>query len=84
VTHRAAPAFWEAYRALDPEVRKLADRSFVVMKNDPHHPSLRLKKTGRFWSARVGQHHRVLAVEIPGGLLWFWIGDHDTYERLLG
>ena len=27
--------------------------------------------------ARVGLRHRSLAVEIPGGLLWFWFGDHD-------
>jgi len=84
VRHRAAPSFWEAYHALEPDVRKLADKSFEVLKKDPQHPSLRLKKTGRFWSARVGLHHRALSVEIPGGLLWFWIGDHDRYDRLVG
>jgi hypothetical protein len=84
VIHRAAPSFWEAYNALDPEVRKLADKSFEILKSDPHHPSLRLKRTGRFWSARVGLHHRALSVEITGGLLWFWIGDHGMYDRLIG
>lgn len=54
---RAAPSFWEGYNALEPNIQKLANRSFEVLKRDPQHPSLRLKKTGRFWSARVGLHH---------------------------
>ena len=54
----ALPSFWQEYKALDADVRKLADRSFEILKKDPQHPSLRLKKTGRFWSARVGMHHR--------------------------
>jgi hypothetical protein len=82
--HRASPSFWEGYYALDVDVRKLADKSFEILKNDPQHRSLRLKKTGRFWSARVGLHHRALALDIPGGLLWFWIGDHDAYDRIVG
>jgi len=24
-----------------------------------------------------------LAVAVPDGYLWFWIGSHDEYERLL-
>jgi hypothetical protein len=69
VRHRAAPSFWQEYNALDEDVRKIADKSFEILKNDPQHPSLHLKKTGRFWSARVGLHHRALSVEIPDGLL---------------
>jgi hypothetical protein len=84
VRHRAAPSFWQEYNALDADLRKLADKSFEILKKDPQHPSLHLKKTGRFWSARVGLRHRALSVEIPEGLLWFWIGDHDTYDRLVG
>jgi hypothetical protein len=32
---------------------------------------------------RVGVRYRALAVEIDGGLLWFWIGSHADYDRLL-
>lgn len=80
--HRATPGFWEAYRSQDPAIRELADKSFALLKNDPHHPSLHLKKVSKFWSVRIGLRHRALGVEIPGGLLWFWIGDHATYGRL--
>jgi hypothetical protein len=83
VRHRAAPSFWQGYNALKPDIRKLADKSFEILKENPQHPSLRLKKVGRFWSVRIGLHHRALAVEIPDGLLWFWLGDHDAYDRLI-
>jgi hypothetical protein len=33
---------------------------------------------------RVGLHHRALAVEAPDGLLWFWIGTHAEYDKLVG
>jgi len=44
---------------------------------------LRFQKRGRFWRACFGSGHRALAVAIPEGYLWFWIGTHDEYERLL-
>jgi hypothetical protein len=73
-----------AYRSLPPEVRELADQAYARLKQDPRHPSLRVKKVGRFWSARVGAHYRALAVEATDGLVWFWIGTHADYDRLLG
>jgi hypothetical protein len=54
VRHFASPSFWEAYAKLPEEIRALADRSYALLKKNPRHPSLRLKKIGRFWSVRVG------------------------------
>jgi hypothetical protein len=32
----------------------------------------------------VNRNYRALGVEAtPGVITWFWIGDHDEYERLL-
>ncbi|MBY0279410.1 hypothetical protein K2Z84_29085 [Candidatus Binatia bacterium] len=84
MTHHATPAFWGLYRKLPAAVRELADQAFSHLKRDPRHPSLRVKKVGRFWSARLGAHHRALAVEAPDGLVWFWIGTHAEYDQLLG
>jgi hypothetical protein len=53
------------------------------MATDPHHPSLHLKKMGRFWSVRVGLHYRALAVETESDRVWFWIGSHADYDKLL-
>ena len=81
--HLASPAFWAAYSALPETVRELADKNFALLKQNPQHPSLHLKKVGRFWSARVGYRYRALATETDGGLLWFWIGSHADYDALL-
>jgi hypothetical protein len=82
VTHSASSRFWERYAALSDDVRALADKSFEVLKSNPRHPSLHFKKLGKFWSARVGLHHRALAIEVEGGMLWIWIGTHAEYDRL--
>jgi len=81
--HFASPAFWEAYDKLPEAVRELADKNFALLKSDPKHPSLHLKKIGRIWSARVGLRFRVLATEVDGDLVWFWIGSHADYDALI-
>ena len=84
MNHYATPAFWEAFGSLDPAAQKAARTAFELMKSDPRHPGVRLKKPGRYWSARAGRSYRAVAVEAEDGLLWIWIGKHDPYERKLG
>jgi hypothetical protein len=82
--HHATPDFWACYRALPEEVQRTADKAFALLKEDPRHRSVRFKKIGDLWSARVGLHYRALAVEVPDGFTWFWIGSHAEYDRLVG
>jgi len=84
LTHHASTEFWACYRSLPQNIQKLADETYARLKQDPSRPSLHFKKIGRFWSARVGAHYRVLAVEAPDGLVWFWIGTHADYDKLVG
>lgn len=84
MSHFASPAFWECYKQLPEAIRALADKNFDLLKDAPNHPSLQFKKVGRYRSARVGRGFRALAVETDDGLLWFWIGNHDEYDRLIG
>jgi hypothetical protein len=81
LTHFASAEFWDCYRKLPAEVRDLADKKFALLKADPHHSSIRLKKVGQFWSARIGLHYRALAKQRAEGLVWFWIGPHRDYDR---
>ena len=83
MNHFATPEFWAHYRQLPAEIQELADKNFALLKQNPQHPSLRLKKIGIFWSARVGLHYRVLAKDRPDGLVWFWIGHHRVYDQFL-
>jgi hypothetical protein len=81
--HFATPAFWETYQRLPPSVRATADKNYELLKVDPRHPSLHLKKVGNYWSARVGRGHRALATDVDGSLVWFWIGSHKDYDDLI-
>lgn len=81
--HFASPEFWFHYRQLPENIRKLADKNFELLKSDERHASLRLKKVGPFWSARIGLQYRALAKDRADGLVWFWIGAHGDYDRLI-
>jgi len=59
--HFASPEFWGLYRALPQSVQDLADRNYSLLKNDPRHPSLHMKKAGRFWSVRIGLHSSAIS-----------------------
>lgn len=81
--HLAGPSFWDCYQGLPAEIRNLADRCFSLLKINPQHPSLHLKKINIYWSVRVGRKYRALAVEVSEDLLWFWIGTHAEYDRII-
>ncbi|MBF0290139.1 MAG: hypothetical protein HQM14_20165 [SAR324 cluster bacterium] len=81
--YNASPSFWECYHRLPSSIQELADKNFELLKQNPQHPSLKLKKVGRFWSARVGRKYRTLAVEVEKGIVWFWIGTHAEYDKLV-
>ena len=86
MNHRTLPRFWIHYRALPAEIQELANKNFELLKADPFHPSLHFKKLGtakELWSARVGALYRALGREKPEGIVWFWIGTHAEYDRLL-
>ncbi len=65
------------------EVQDLARSTHALLKQNPRHPSLHFKKVGAYWSVRVGLHYRALAVEAADGLVWFWIGAHSEYDKLI-
>ena len=81
--HRANPKFWRFYAALPENIQRLADENYKTLKRDPYHPSLHFKKVGRFWSARIDINYRAVAIEDGQDIVWFWIGHHSEYERLL-
>jgi hypothetical protein len=83
LNHFATPEFWFYYRQLPENIRVLADKNFELLKDNPWHPSLHLKKIDIFWSVRIGLRYRALAKDRIEGLAWFWIGSHNRYEQLL-
>ena len=78
--------FRRALDALPIDVQRRARRAYAAFRQDPEHPSLRFKPVRTMppiYSARVGLGYRALAVRDGGTWIWFWIGNHADYDRLL-
>lgn len=78
--------FRALYQALPESVRQQANYAYHLFAADPSHPGLDFKqvsKKGPTYSARVGIHYRALAVRRVDHWLWFWIGRHAEYDKLL-
>jgi hypothetical protein len=76
--------FWQLYRGLPEPIRKATRRTYRVWKENPRASSPRFKKVRDVYSVRIAKTgYRAIAVEVPDGFLWIWIGPHDEYERLL-
>ena len=81
--HRATARFWACLERLPADVQELARKNYGLLKSNPYHPSLHFKRLERFWSVRVGRSYRAVGVDAPDGIVWFWIGTHAEYERIV-
>ena len=84
--HYTTPKYWQSYNKLSVQTKAIADKNFELLKENSRHSSLRLKKAGKFWSVRAGLAYRALGLDSPNhdGIIWFWIGTHAQYDKLIG
>lgn len=67
-------------------VQGKAKVAYRLWAENPGHPSLRFKKvhnTLPVYSVRIDLDWRAVGVLKEGAVIWFWIGPHGEYERLL-
>jgi hypothetical protein len=53
---------------------------------DPSHPSLQFKRVHAkepIYSVRIGLGWRAVGVRSDDTVVWFWIGSHAEYDKLL-
>ena len=79
--------FLTAYNALPSNIRALARDSFELVEKDPFNSKLHFKwvhDVRPVWSVRVCYGYRAVGVRrTPAEIVWFWIGTHADYEKLL-
>jgi hypothetical protein len=78
------PSFWDGYREQSDSVRQRARKAYRLWADNPFHPSLHFKcidSSEGIWSVRITRSHRALGVMEGDTVTWFWIGNHDDYER---
>jgi len=83
---QATPKFWKLYARLPQHLQQRARQAYQLWQVNPGHPSLRFKRVDDeepIYSARIGEDYRVLGLLEGDTVIWFWIGAHDEYERLL-
>jgi len=86
VTSRTTKRFRKLLAALPPHVQKQARESYRIWMRDPWHPSLQFKQihpTRPIFSARVGLDWRAVCIRSGDAAVWYFIGSHADYERLI-
>ena len=83
---RTTQSFWEHYGALPPEIRRRARQAYKRWRDNPAHPSLffkRVKESQPLYSVRIGLAYRAVGLLKADTVMWFWIGAHAEYDRLI-
>ncbi len=83
---RASSEFWRFYNALPSRVRRQANKPYRLWFENPSHPGLSFKRvhTKRpTYSVRISRDYRALGLVQDDEVLWFWIGSHSDYDRLI-
>jgi hypothetical protein len=84
---RTSKAFRDRFHQLPEDVRRQARAAYRLWSQSPHHPSLQFKRVHSsfpIYSVRIGRSWRALGVRRDDAhMLWFWIGSHAEYDRLL-
>ena len=78
--------FLKAYRRLPKEVREQARKAYRLFQENPQHPSLNFKSVHPslpFYSARISRGYRTVGIRTDDAIIWFWIGSHAEYDRLI-
>jgi hypothetical protein len=83
VKHFTTSDFWACFDKLPESVQTVARKKYQLLSEDPTHHSLRFKKIKNYRSVRVGIHYRALGIESDSDIVWFWIGSHADYDRLI-
>jgi hypothetical protein len=72
--------------ALPAQVRQQAREAYRLFRQNASHPGLRFKKVyddPPIYSARVGIGYRAVGARDGNTIVWFWIGSHADYDKLL-
>ena len=78
--------FRKAFVALPKSVQQQTKEAYQQFKRDPYYPSLRFKRvhsTKPIYSVRINIDYRAVGIQQENEIIWFWIGSHTDYSKLL-
>ena len=83
---RTTRQFRLLFAALPATVRKQAREAYRLFQKNTEHPGLHFKQVIAVpptYSVRVGINYRAVGVLDQGTIVWYWIGSHAEYDKLL-
>ena len=83
---RTTSEFRKLFANLPKQVQDQTRIAYRQFKEDPGYPSLRFKKVHPelpIYSARISRNYRAVGQLDKDTVIWFWIGSHAEYDRLL-
>ncbi len=83
---RTTERFWKHYEALPVTIRKQAKKAYKQFQEDPYHPGLYFKQvhsTRPIFSVRITKDYRAVGIIQGEDMIWFWIGAHAQYNKIL-
>jgi len=84
VISRTHAQFWKCFHALPEEVQRIAREKYQLWEQDCFHVSLHFKLLKKaVWSVRINQSYRALGRRKGELIVWFWIGTHADYDKLV-
>ncbi|MDJ0727948.1 MAG: hypothetical protein QNJ38_22840 [Prochloraceae cyanobacterium] len=78
--------FRKLFASLPESVKQKSRQAYTKFKQDPFHPSLRFKQVHPnlpIYSVRISKYYRAVGVRKDKEIVWFWIGSHADYDKLL-
>jgi hypothetical protein len=86
VKSRTTIEFRKLFANLPKQVQEQTRAAYRQFKEDPSYPSLRFKKVHPelpIYSARISKSYRAVGQLNGDTVIWFWVGSHAAYDRLL-
>lgn len=78
--------FWKLYAMLPKDIQVRADNAYALWQVNPFAHGLYFKRVGKrrtVYSVRIDDGYRSLGIIESNNIIWFWIGKHDEYERVI-
>ncbi|HRD50560.1 MAG TPA: hypothetical protein PL166_13320 [Candidatus Contendobacter sp.] len=79
-------SFRKELSKLPASVRSQTRLAYQQFKKDPYYPSLQFKRVHEvkpIYSARINIDYRAVGIMNDNEMIWFWIGAHSEYDKLL-
>jgi hypothetical protein len=78
--------FRDLFASLPAHVQRQARDAYRLFRQNPFHPGLHFKQIHDdppIFSARVGISYRAVGVRGGDTMVWYWIGSHADYDKLI-